>query len=408
MDSFAQTGAQQDDLFNDFTNGEESMQTRAPDDLFGDDFTPVTEADAVEPVPPPAPDIPASRGRGGTPRGRGRGTGRGGFSVPASSQTPASAGTSSKPAFNPLGESRHAPNPLGESRHAPPPVQDSADTPPVREQNQAQSQSQPEDQTQPTPSAPTEPRQTKAPAVRGDRSATGGSARTKLTEEELAAKISSIKLRNASLEAAHARAQADADSFAQRENEAAKKRQEERRDRQQMMGEREKNRMRKLKAQEGREWDSEKREEDFSDRRRGYGRGAHGGITGTRLSDGPKGNGPPGPEDDGREYIYRENRGSGRGRGGRGGRVDGRASQHNKQSAPLFEDFPALSANNGDTWKAPGETGATPKLSFPSKNQVSQGGQSTEAQNNDKLDPPPSSGDKPKQSWADMVEESRA
>ncbi|PNS21870.1 hypothetical protein CAC42_468 [Sphaceloma murrayae] len=398
MSDFAQTGAQQDDLFDDYVNGEESMQTRAPDDLFGDDFTPIVESD---PAPtrsiPSAQDPTALRGRGGTPRGRGRGRGSGGAPIQpprAQSVVP----PSNKPAPNPLGESRHAPNPLGESRHAPPvPKEQEPAPPPVASPHEQVNEAS---STGPSPAAPTEPRQTKPLAVRGDRSGTGGNARTKLTEEELAAKISAIQLKNASLEAAHARAQADADSFAQRENEASKRRQEERRDRQQMMGEREKNRQRKLKAQEGREWDSEKRDEDFADQRRGYGRGAHGGVSGTTLGRGGRPSTFDGPEDDGREYIYREDRGRGRGRGGRGGRGDSRMQQR-PQGAPQKEDFPALSSKKVDQ-EANSKAISAPKLAFPktqsdSKTKIADSGSTSMEANA-----------KGSQSWADMVEESRS
>jgi hypothetical protein len=98
----------------------------------------------------------------------------------------------------------------------------------------------------------------------------------KLTEEELNEKLASMQIKNASAAAAHARAEADAAAFAERESQAKQvaeqKRKEERRDRQQMMGEREKNRQRKLKAMTGREWDAEKEGNDKRpDARRGFG-----------------------------------------------------------------------------------------------------------------------------------------
>ncbi|KAI7055399.1 hypothetical protein KC327_g17706, partial [Hortaea werneckii] len=104
---------------------------------------------------------------------------------------------------------------------------------------------------------------------------------------------------------------------------------EERRDRQQMMGEREKNRMRKLRAQEGREWDSEKQGGDFG---KGGRFDKRGGFAGDQKD-----------YTDGREYLYREPRGGreGGGRGGRGGR-DGRPAQQQPSAPPKQEDFPAL------------------------------------------------------------------
>ncbi|EOD51246.1 hypothetical protein UCRNP2_1971 [Neofusicoccum parvum UCRNP2] len=108
----------------------------------------------------------------------------------------------------------------------------------------------------------------------------------KLTEEELAERMSAIALKNASLTAAHARAEADQARFEKREAEAAAKAKvrakQERQNRQQMMGERERNRLRKLNALQGREWDADK-EEGFggtgNERNSGRAtrRGMHGG-----------------------------------------------------------------------------------------------------------------------------------
>lgn len=186
-------------------------------------------------------------------------------------------------------------------------------------------------QAQSLENAPTGPRKEPVTSVRGDRQATGGVRKPKLTDDELAEKLARIQIKNAELSAAHARSEADAASFAQQETQAkqqaSQRQREERRDRQQMMGEREKNRMRKLKAMEGREWDSEKREEDFE-------RGGHfdkrGGFAGDSKD-----------YSDGREYLYKEPKSSDRGRGG--GR-DGRGGRTAEQNAPRHEDFPSLPA----------------------------------------------------------------
>jgi hypothetical protein len=195
-----------------------------------------------------------------------------------------------------------------------------------------------EDQTRPDvpDTAPAGPKKETVPPVRGDRQNTGGIKKPKLTEEELAEKMAQIRIKNDALNAAHARAEADAASFAQREAQAKvqaeKRRKEERKDRQQMMGERERNRMRKLKAMEGREWDAEKREEDFD---RGGSFDKKGGFAGDRPD-----------YSDGREYLYQERRGVGeRGRGGRGG---GRGGRPQEQVAPRVEDFPALPSKGKD------------------------------------------------------------
>ncbi|KAH5992093.1 hypothetical protein HBI84_162530 [Parastagonospora nodorum] len=152
-----------------------------------------------------------------------------------------------------------------------------------------------------TPDAPTEPKEKPTHSVRGDRTLTGGPARTRLTEAQLSAKLASMRSKNEALQTAHARAEADLANFEAREavlkkkdverkKVLAEKQKAERQNRQQMMGEREKNRLRKLNAQGGREWDFEK-EEGFSgtgeEKRRGAARGAHGGIAGSRHAEAP-------------------------------------------------------------------------------------------------------------------------
>ncbi|KAK0362303.1 hypothetical protein LTR91_019640 [Friedmanniomyces endolithicus] len=215
-DAFAQTGGAQHELFDDVVPVDESAQIRSENDLFSDDFTPVAQP-VVERAAP-------SRGRGDSQRGRGRGRGRGKGGAPA----------------------------------AAPPI-DSAQPAPAVQQKETQEQTS----TPALDNAPTGPRKEGVTSVRGDRHATGGLKKPKLTEYELAEKMAKISIRNAELNAAHARAEADAASFAEREvqakQQAAQRQKVERKDRQQMMGEREKNRMRKLKASEGREWDAEKR-----------------------------------------------------------------------------------------------------------------------------------------------------
>lgn len=292
-DEFAQTGGQEADLFDDSLApaAEESMQTRPPDDLFGDDgFEPVQGEEAVvEPVVEPvreervavavAVDGAAGRGRG---RGRG-GRGRGGRRDQAQTQTQEAKGEDAAAA----GAPQQAPD-----------------------------------------NAPTGPKKETIASVRGDRRGTGGVRKPKLSETELAEKMAAISVRNAARTAAHARAEADAASFAEREQaaktQAAARAKEERRDRQQMMGERERNRLRKLKALEGREWDMEKSEGDFE--KGGRFDGKPGGFAGDREG-----------WTDGREYLYREPRER------RGGGGAARGGQQQGQSAPpRKEDFPSL------------------------------------------------------------------
>ena len=283
-----QIGPTQDDLFDDVVPADGSMHVRSEEDLFGDDFTPLAQPIVEE--PPPTPNRARGDGRGDGSRGRGRGGGRG----------------RGRPTRGGAVESQ------------------------ISHQN---GQMHTQERAVPPEDAPSGPRKESHPSVRGDRRATGGNFKSKLSEAELAEKMAAVKIKNASLTAAHARAEADAANFAQREAaERAKARQkdveskqkakEERRDRQQMMGEREKNRMRKLKAMEGREWDAEKEENDF---------GKGGKFDGKAFAGDQEGY-----NTDGREYLYQEPR-TGGGSGGSKG-----ARHIEKPVVPVREDFPAL------------------------------------------------------------------
>ncbi|KZF21060.1 hypothetical protein L228DRAFT_248822 [Xylona heveae TC161] len=198
-------------------------------------------------------------------------------------------------------------------------------------------------------------------AVRGDRSGTGGVRKPKLTEDELSARLESIKLKNKELEEAHRRAEADEASFRQREKLAQAKVREERQNRQALEGERERNRQRKLKALQGREWDAEKNEEDYNqDRSRGsqFRRGAYGGV----AYDGARpGYGANDGQYDGDSYAprggrdrgnFRGGRGRGGGRGG-GGHRESSAPNHSEkqqqpQKPPTADDFPALPGGSSE------------------------------------------------------------
>ncbi|KAK8217547.1 hypothetical protein M8818_001305 [Zalaria obscura] len=405
-DAFAQTGAQQDDLFSgDVQYAPESMETRPIDNLFDDDFTPV-----AHPVVETQPSISirgraARGGRGANGRGRGRGRGNGQFgrdvappvqpqsqSQSQSQQADTPAPTEQKPSPAPA----PAPIPsLQASQHAPPSLQQSQPAAPT--QPSAPSQ-------QPQPSA-------RSPAVRGDRLPTGGIRKPKLSEAELAAKMSAISLKNASLTAAHERAEADAASFAAREEEAKVRRRREGKERAVMEGERERNRLRKLKAQGGREWDAEK--EGVEEERRGVGRGAYGGVVGARREGRGGFAGDREDYSDGREYIYRENRGRGRGRGrggqrgaGRGG-IGGRDGGNGpSQPAPAPSEFPELP---GAQSKPVDEAAAeAPKVSFPAKTKQPAEQQANlgasdgarDALEQDAITAAPPAG----KSWADMME----
>lgn len=183
-------------------------------------------------------------------------------------------------------------------------------------------------------------------AVRGDRSATGGINKPKLTESELSARLAAAKLNSARREEAYRVAEADEASFNLREVQAIQKRKEERFAKRAMDDEREKNRLRKLRAQGGREWDEGKPELDASSLRGSqYRRGAHGGLAyrGGRQQD----------EGDSMVYDQQEEmtRLSGfrgdrsrrdrsrreRGRGGQGGRARGGYGRGGEPSYPPTE-----------------------------------------------------------------------
>ncbi|KAJ6126970.1 hypothetical protein N7523_002582 [Penicillium sp. IBT 18751x] len=297
---------------------DEFAQTRGADDLFDDEIIPVSaeeqqvqnevvapepesapkeEVPVIEKQPSPRGDTP-QRGRGGE-RGRARGSGRGrGQGKPRGG----------------LQDSRFADPKLAPTprRKGPTKTPEPAATPeakaslPEKPQEAAKEENGGDEENNGT-EAP------RVPAVRGDRSATGGVRKPKLTEEQLSKKIAAAKELATKKAAAHARAEADHAAFQEREQVAAKKRREEQANRRLMDNEREQNRQRKLKAQTGREWDSEKREEDYNPRGGGsqFRRGMHGGVSGYTRNDFNQGaadddagaNGTPG---------------RGRGRGGRG------------------------------------------------------------------------------------------
>ncbi|KAH0362210.1 hypothetical protein KCU65_g8202, partial [Aureobasidium melanogenum] len=424
MDEFAQTGAQQDDLFDDIQY-DHSMQTRG-DDLFSHEIQPINQelphattaepekqeesnkqpevqkpATTAESVPEPSTipaestpahttSAPARGGRGGT-RGRGRGRGRNHQDRSNQDRNDQARPNSDRNTNEPRRNNNDSRRNNQERNKKDPQPKDAANV------QQEQQQQQPSSNTTAEPSKPA------TNAVRGDRTATGGLRKPKLSEQELAEKMSRISLKNEKLAAAHARAEADAADFAEREEVAAKRRQEERRERQQMMGEREKNRLRKLKAVGGREWDAEKPDDAdaFGAPRQpgGRGRGAYGGIAGQRNPDGSREGFGGHREDftDGREYMYREDRGRGRGRGrgGRGGGSGrgGRGPQQEKsvpQSVPKPTDFPDLAGSSS----APKfDNAPPPTMAFPTKAKVEK------LEIDDQMTPGTE-----KKSWAEMME----
>jgi hypothetical protein len=240
-----------------------------------------------------------------------------------------------------------------------------------------------------------------------------------------------MSLKNKALTEAHEKAQADQEAFDTREKLAAERRKEERINRQAMMGEREKNRMRKLQALGGREWDAEKNEDDFKDEGRRARRGAHGGITGSRHSMPMKGEAEgemPEIGEGGQRSGYGSLRG-GRGRGSRGGRGRGDYHQfisqkHDKaQTVPTAADFPNLPAAT-PLPKSDDRPSAPKDLEFPNKKKTttvadggtaprkidttaSTDGKKDDAESRPKLDKQTSFGFSPateKRSWADQMD----
>jgi hypothetical protein len=265
-----------------------------------------------------------SRGQG-QGHGRGRGNGRARPKAGLDSSRFATTSESNPP-------SSSIPTPSQPSTTIEPPTQDITQPP--------SSPSQPTKQESTITASP------RTPAVRGDRSATGGPAHKKLTEEELTAKMEKMAILNAQKAERHRLSEADQAAFQHREKELAKERKEkavaEKRNERAMEMERAKNRERKMKAQGGREWDSEKVESDIVDGRgRGrsseYVRGGHGGVIrgGLGVSKYSVATDTETPE------FGTRGRGSRGGRGGRGGGARG-----GKASVPAIvsslEDFPSL------------------------------------------------------------------
>lgn len=375
---------------------DEFAQTREPENLFADDFTPITK-----PIPTHTALHQSRRG--------------GGYAKNHSSTT------TPKPAANPP-----FPNPNNPTADPNLPSSSNADsTPTIR--------------------PPT--------AVRGDRSATGGINKPKLTESELSSRLAAVKLNNARREEAHRAAEADEASFHHREAQASQKRREEGAARRVMEGEREKNRLRKLGARGGREWDEGKQEEDISSDTRGgsqYRRGAHGGTTAFRGNGGGGGGehdeteGGYGPgEFSGRGFgrrgggggggrarggdRTRGERGGGGGRGGSGGGGRGRGGtgqhqSHHSSSSPAYysalnnteTEFPSLLPQPPTKNPSPSPPSLPPSSAPPPSPPHASNQQNLDGANDDPPPPPTLHKWKPdvepfsplgeKQSWSDEVE----
>ena len=302
---------------------DEFAQTRGADDLFEDDFTPIAEA-LVQGNEPQPQISPRGGHNGPTPR-RGNRV-QDSFSRQSRQKTTTQSPQSHVAVLSDESLAQNAPSSEG-------PGPDFSTSP------------QP-DGLQPQAKPPT--------AVRGDRAATGGTPKPKLTEEELSARLAAAKLNNAKRAEAHRLAEADEASFQQREAHASQKRKEEGQAKRVMNMEREKNRLRKLGAQAGREWDEgkedlERREESVGQ----YRRGAHGGVAyEARRGGRERGHGerPNGYQNGDYDQDFHERRGSYRGRGrsdrgrgrGRGRGVVNPISDVRQTPPDPVADFPAL------------------------------------------------------------------
>ncbi|OWP01592.1 hypothetical protein B2J93_2108 [Marssonina coronariae] len=346
---------------------DEFAQSREDDDLFADEFEPVAVSAAIieqqaEPASVPAESRTGARkttkqqqhpkkpaGQQQQPRnGRVQGAGgRGGA--------------------NGLSQSRFAPKaqPQAETLSRPHSTSPTTSSPPAT--TIPSKVGSPPTATHPAPA----PEIARTYAVRGDRSATGGKAIKKLTEAELIEKMAKMAILNKERAEKHRLTEADQAAFLHRERELAKERREkaiaEKKNERAMEMERAKNRQRKMKAQGGREWDSEKLESDIVDRSRGrtseYVRGGHGGVIRSAGLAGSKYSTEDGPK----QVLESRGRGGfeirGRGRGGK----TGRGAKQNS-AVPRAEDFPSLptakKAEPGEaitgTAPAPAEAPPTP------------------------------------------------
>lgn len=310
----------------------EFAQTREPDNLFEDDFTPIAEPASVPAAPPPeasheaVTSVPtpvrqnhphasrsgAERGfqshRGGRGRGRNNGppgehahaAGRGGHYAERSSgqsrqhreksggptttdnhdNNNTAAAITSTSTNTVQTSSENNPSPATNVDEAPSVNNDPNTSTAVNTSTTGEPSGEATAGTSPPAATASKP----TPAVRGNRLPTGGVQKPKLTESELSERLAAAKLTAAKREAAHAAAAADEAEFLAREEAAATRRKAEAANRRVLDQERERNRARKLKGQGGREWDEGKRAEDFAAERgrRGARRGMHGGVVAAR------------------------------------------------------------------------------------------------------------------------------
>ena len=361
---------------------DEFAQSREDDDLFADEFEPVSELTIIEETKPSTRgNLSGSTTSGGTdsstannaannkspagPRngrsggGReekrgGRGANRGGGGLGASRYAPqADEGTPDMAKLDASTSTSTSKSASVPSKSSTATETQSATTLPQTAPSTATANvnSAIDSAIDSTQSPPSEPQQTQQPArptaVRGDRHLTGGPAHKKLTEAELSEKMEKMKILNAQKAERFRLSEEDSAAYARKEKEMAKKRVEEQKNARAMDMERAKNRQRKLAAQGGREWDSEKQESDIVDGRgRGrsseYVRGGHGGVIRGGLA-GSRYAVADGEEGEGGGQSFRGRGGFDiRGRGNRGGRSGGRGGKPSPATVPTPDDFPEL------------------------------------------------------------------
>jgi hypothetical protein len=448
---------------------EEFAQTRAPDDLFDDDFTPISAEDIAAEVASNVAGNAASEAQPQTqnqsrnetfhPRGpRGgfnRGGGRGNWQQQQGPGGPRNHSNMKQfPGQQNLRGAHHGkPGPMQRINIKPavgsdvqqtqkaktspdasdaaaqaakpntPPgtiesAENTADTDPAAPTTDTLQEDKPVgDATSATPSktTPTGPAQPHVPPVRGDRSGTGGTPKPRLTEEQLSAKIAAMRIKNAELTARHDAMRQDEEAAAQREREDVEKRkvrqkeafekrerdrkengerrQREKAVRDQMEGEREANRQRKLRGVK--EWDVGKEEE-----------------SGPPVRTNVRGEGGRGR---GRGDGFRGGRGSGRGRSEQHGTLNsGIPDKATPQKQPNLDrsDFPALPASAAPTGDGDKGSPARKELTFPAQTAKALAAKSGKLTTSDRtkedfpaIESPLELKPGEKKVWADMVDD---
>lgn len=160
-----------------------------------------------------------------------------------------------------------------------------------------------------------------------------------------------------------------------------------------MEGEREKNRARKMAVMGGREWDAEKNKDDFKTAFAGGGRGNH-----PRGADGAvRGDRDEIPDDGLSQYYWNDDKGRGRGRGGRRGRGSERGAPRGRADHRNGTARQPDISTEGDFPSLPGTT--KPEDNRSTRRRPEQGRRSS----SDVVSPTAGAG-----SWADQVEVSQA